>query len=142
MRQGKRLPWRYEFQLAARGSNEGTNIKGSADPNTTGGHVDTAGRRMISDIGLEDCCGVLWQWGNDLGFAGGGGWTDSVYSADVDDKKYGQTYGSLFRLLFGASWYDGAACGSRSADCDGVSSYVDANGGCRGASEPLHRQAL
>jgi hypothetical protein len=141
MRQGKRLPWRYEFQMAARGSNEGTNIKGSADPNTTGGHVDTAGRRMISDIGLEDCCGVLWQWGNDLGFADGSGWTDSVYSASVDDKRYGQTYGNLFRLLFGARWSHGASCGSRSAYCYGVSSYVSANCGCRGASEPLHRQA-
>lgn len=142
MRQGKRLPWRYEFQMAARGSNEGTNIKGSADPNTTGGHVDTAGRRMISDIGLEDCCGVLWQWGNDLGFAGGNGWTDSVYNSAVDDKKYGQTYGSLFRLLFGAYWFDGASCGSRSAICNLVSSSVYAYYGCRGASEPLHRQTL
>lgn len=141
MRQGKRLPWRYEFQMAARGSNEGTNIKGSADPNTTGGHVDTAGRRMISDIGLEDCCGVLWQWGNDLGFTDGSGWTDSVYSADVDDKRYGQTYGNLFRLLFGANWNIGASCGSRSAHCSHVSSDVDAYYGCRGASEPLHRQA-
>lgn len=142
MRQGKRLPWRYEFQMAARGSNEGTAIKGAADPNTTGGHVDTAGRRMISDIGLEDCCGVLWQWGNDLGFAGGSGWTDSVYSGAVDDRRYGQAYGNLFRLLFGADWAGGASCGSRSADCLGVSSGVNANCGCRCASEPLHRQAL
>ena len=128
--------------MAARGCNEGTNIKGSADPNTTGGHVDTADRRMISDIGLEDCCGVLWQWGNDLGFAGGSSWTDSVYNSAVDDKKYGQTYGNLLRLVLGARWTDGASCGSRSADCGGVSSSVHAGFGCRGASETLHRQAL
>ena len=141
MRQGKRLPWRYEFQMAAKGSNEQTNIKGSADPNTTGGHIDTAGRRMVSNIGLEDCCGVLWQWLMDLGFAGGNGWTDSVYNSKVDSRSYGQTYGNLFRLLGGGDWYAGAACGSRAADCYAVSASVGAAYGCRGASEPLHRKS-
>ena len=51
-----------EFQRIAAGSNEMTNIAGSANPGTTGGHSDTAGRRMISNIGCEDCCGVMWQW--------------------------------------------------------------------------------
>lgn len=51
-----------EFQAIAAGSNEETNIAGSADPVTTGGHSDTAGRRMISNIGCEDCCGAMWQW--------------------------------------------------------------------------------
>ncbi|MCD8150611.1 MAG: hypothetical protein LUE92_13845, partial [Clostridiales bacterium] len=62
---GKRLLWRHEFMVVAKGSNEGTAISGAADPVTTGGHVDSAGRRMISNIGLEDCCGALWQWVND-----------------------------------------------------------------------------
>ena len=141
MRQGKRLPWRYEFQMAAKGSNEQTNIKGGADPKKTGGHIDTAGRRMVSNIGLEDCCGVLWQWLMDLGFAGGSGWTDSVYNSEVDSRSYGQTYGNLFRLLGGGDWNFGAACGSRAADCSNVSAYVDASYGCRGASEPLHRKS-
>ncbi len=51
-----------EFQAIAAVSNEETNIAGSADPVTTGGHSDTAGRRMISNIGCEDCCGAMWQW--------------------------------------------------------------------------------
>ena len=51
-----------EFQAIAAGSNEETNIAGSADPVTTGGHSDTAGRRMVSSIGCEDCCGVMYQW--------------------------------------------------------------------------------
>lgn len=58
----KRLPFDAEFQLAAAGSNQKTNIAGSADPVTTGGHSDTAGRRMLSNIGLEDMCGAMWQW--------------------------------------------------------------------------------
>jgi len=65
---GKRLLTDPEFQLAAAGSNEETNITGSADPVTTGGHVDTAARRMISHIGLEDCCGAMYQWLQDQSF--------------------------------------------------------------------------
>lgn len=138
--QGMRLPWRHEFRVAATGSNEGTNIKGSADPNTTGGHVDTAGRRMVSNYGLEDACGALWQWMMDLGCAGGSGWTDSVYSSSVDPQRYGQTYGNLYRLLAGGDWGNGSGCGSRSARCSNVSASVAAYSGCRGASEPLHRK--
>lgn len=62
----KRLICRDEFLVIAKGSNERTNIANSADPGTTGGHKDTAGRRMISNHGLEDCCGVLWQWTSDI----------------------------------------------------------------------------
>lgn len=135
-KQGMRLVWRHEFQMGAKGSNEQTNIQGSSDPNTTGGHVDTAGRRMISNIGLEDCCGVLWQFSMDLGFAGESGWTNSVYNSSVDDRSYGQTYGKLYRLLLGSYWDSGAYCGSRSAYCNGSSAYVYVDCSSRGASEP------
>ena len=36
--------------------------------------VGTLGRRMISNIGCEDCCGALWQWLRDYGYQ---------YQADV-----------------------------------------------------------
>lgn len=140
MQQGMRLPWRHEFQCAAKGSNEQTNIKNSADPGTTGAHVDTAGRRMVSNYGLEDCCGVLWQWLMDLGFAGGSGWTNSAYDSGVDPRSYGQTYGTLFRLRGGGVWSDSASCGSRCAACANPSARVSSILGCRGASEPLHRK--
>lgn len=136
VKQGMRLVWRHEFQMGAKGSNEQTNIQGSSDPNTTGGHVDTAGRRMISNIGLEDCCGVLWQFAMDLGFAGGSGWTNSVYHSAVDDRNYGQTYGTLYRLLLSSGWKYGAGCGSRSANCNASSASVYADDSSRGASEP------
>lgn len=64
----KRLLRDTEFQQIAAGSNERTNIAGSADPVTTTGHVDTAARRMISKIGCEDCCGVMWQWLDENGY--------------------------------------------------------------------------
>lgn len=135
-KQGIRLVWRHEYQMGAKGSNEQTNIKGSSDPNTTGGHVDTAGRRMISNIGLEDCCGVLWQFAMDLGFAGGSSWINSVYNSAVDDRSYGQTYGTLYRLVLGACWIDGGSSGSRSAGCYASSADVSVRRSARGASEP------
>jgi hypothetical protein len=136
MNQKMRLPWRHEFQMAAKGSNEGTGIKNAADPNTTGGHVDSNNRRMISNIGLEDCCGCFWQWAMDLGFAGGSGWNDSVYNSNIDSQRYGQSYGTLYRLLLGAYWYDGSSCGSRSVHCAIGSSNVGSDCSARGASEP------
>ena len=135
-KQGMRLVWRHEFQMAAKGSNEGTGIKNAADPNTTGGHVDSNNRRMISNIGLEDCCGCSWQWAMDLGFAGGSAWNDSVYNSSVDSQRYGQSYGTLYRLLLGAYWANGSNCGSRSVACDYGSSYVSSDCSTRGASEP------
>jgi hypothetical protein len=135
-KQGMRLVWRHEFQMGAKGSNEQTNIKGSSDPNTTGGHVDTAGRRMISNIGLEDCCGVLWQFAMDLGFAGGSGWTNSVYNSSVDDRSYGQTYGTLYHLLLGARWVSSGYSGSRSANCGASPASVGVDLSTRSASEP------
>ncbi len=89
---GKRLLTDTEFQLAATGSNEKTNITGSVDPVTTGGHVDTAGRRMISNIGLEDACGVMWQW-----------LQDQTYRYDPD--------GSMNDATVGATVYHAAAPG-------------------------------
>ena len=136
MNQKMRLPWRHEFQMAAKGSNEGTSIKNAADPNTTGGHVDSNNRRMISNIGLEDCCGCSWQWAMDLGFAGGSEWNDSVYNSNVDSQRYGQSYGTLYRLFLGANWYNGSHCGSRSVACHLGSSYVYSDCSARGASEP------
>ena len=141
-RQNMRLDWRHEFQMYAKGSNEQTNIQGSSDPNTTGGHKDTAGRRMISNYGAEDCCGALWQWTMDLGFAGGSDWNDSVYNSQVDDKSYGRSYGTLYRLPVGGFWGNGSGCGSRSVACNASSAYVHASCGARGASEPMYRNAL
>lgn len=135
----KRLPWRYEFQVAAKGSNEGTNIQGSTDANTTGGHVDTAGRRMISNYGLEDACGFLWQWASDVGVNGSSGWNDSVYNSGVDDQSYGRSYGTLYRAALGGYWNDGSGCGSRSVNVDTASAYVHPHHGGRSCGEPLHK---
>lgn len=80
----KRLPTDEEFQSLAAGSNEKTNIRykwdgtnytdiGSNDPVIAGGHKDSANRRMISNIGCEGCCGVMWQWLNEQSYRLDGG---------------------------------------------------------------------
>ena len=132
----KRLPPRRVFQAVMKCSNERTNVKGSTDVNTTGGNVDTAGRRMVSNYGCEDGCGFLWQWSDELGFAGGSGWGDSVYNSSVDSERIGQTYGALYRAKLGGYWDDGGSCGSRSVACNDSSANVNAYYGGRGACEP------
>ncbi|MEN6421288.1 MAG: hypothetical protein ABFD76_05015 [Smithella sp.] len=109
----KRLLTHEEFINAANGSNEMTNIKGSTFPGTTGGHVDTCGRRMISGIGCEDMCGVIWQW-------------LSTPDPSNDDLP----------LLAGGNWSHGAFCGSRFRGARSrwaASTYI----GARFASEPM-----
>ena len=161
----KRLPYRDEFVVAAWGSNEQTAIAGAADAGTTGGHVDTAGRRMISNWGLEDCCGFLWQWVRDQGGKGvygdgihgysgttpTTGWEarpyynhdnhsgNGVYYSGVDPREYGDDYGVLYRLLVGGHWDDSSFCGPRSVLLDVVSACVSALLGARGVSEPRSR---
>lgn len=130
----KQLVPRDAFIAAAKGSNEKTSIAGSADAGTTGGHVDTANRRMISNIGLEDCCGFLWQWcKQDGGANGSGGWGNSVSAAPVDTAAgvYGQAYGSYYRAFVGGGWDHSSYCGSRCVHVDAVSARVYAGDGGR-----------
>ena len=134
---GKHLPSRSEFMVFAKGSNEQTAITGSADQGSAGGHVDTANRRMISNYGLEECCGFLWQWIKDIYLATGGSWTDSgTYSSSVDSQRYGYTQNTLYRAFVGGHWHGSSYCGSRCVVFDGYSSGVYAYVGARGASEP------
>jgi len=103
------------------GSNEKTNIAGSSAPGTTGGHVDTASRRMISNIGCEDCAGAYWQWlltpsaKLDNGTAGG-------WQTLPDNKGSFYTYGTNgygnTQLRAGGNWSDGTRCGSRSRNAN------------------------
>lgn len=124
-RVGKTPLYDEEFQCAAEGSNQGTSIRGGAAPVTTGGHVDTAGRRMISNYGLEDCCGVLWQWL--------AGWSHGSHQVGtyVPDGEKGQIY-ETNALLAGGRWGKGAICGSRTRSANNSRLHVSAFYGCRG----------
>ena len=125
----KRLLRDHEFSSIALGSNEKTNIKGSADPVTTGGHVDTAERRMISFLGCEDCCGAMWQWLEEVSASGSSDW--HVYDGQ---GEMGNTYGASYALLAGADWDDSSDSGSRARYGYHARSAVFAYLGGRGAS--------
>lgn len=140
-RQKQRLPYQREFMSASLGSNQSTNISGSADPVTTGGHKDTGNRRMISNIGLEDCCGVLWQWGADVGSAPTSGSYGNAYDAN-DKYEAGQVYGTVYRALLGGDWDAGVICGSRGSAWDAGAMALSASCGARGASEPVRKRAI
>lgn len=135
---GKRLLDDAEFQLIAAGGNEKTNIQGSADPGTTGGHVDTAGRRMISSIGCEDCAGVIWQWLSDQSYRYASttsfGWYD-LPGGKGDIYIQGST--ADVKLRAGGRWDSGADCGSRCRDAYGYRWDASASCGARGAAEPM-----
>lgn len=144
----KQLPSRDDFMVFAKGSNEGTNISGSADPNTTGGHVDTNSRRMISNYGIEDCCGALWQWIKDTAedykgstwnsnnyWLDGYAWqTKPVYNPNCDTQSYGSCSGLLRRLIVGGDWSNSSNCGSRCVSADNFGTCVGASISSRGCS--------
>ena len=127
---GKKLPTDNQFMIFAEGSNQNTNIAGSAIPNDkkTGGYSDTAGKRMISGFFVECCCGYLWQWGDEIGFNGQTNW--SAY----DTTNRGQSYGMPYVLLFGGLYVSGTNCGSWARACNGSRTIVAAYNGARGVS--------
>jgi len=112
-----------EFSSLAEGSNQRTAIQGAADPITTGGRVDTAGRRMTSDLGAEDCCGAYWQWL--------AGWSFGNTAGPVADGTKGGVWNTN-ALLAGGSWSSGTSCGSRARHANHSRLSVTTNGGCRG----------
>ena len=124
-----------EFQCAAEGSNQKTSIYGAAAPNpkTSGGHVDTASRRMISNYGCEEMCGYLWQWLESPSASGGSGWTQ------LQDTSKGAYYGACYVLHAGGHWSDGSYCGSRARAGVVGRSHVGAAYGCRGRSPNINQ---
>lgn len=146
---GKELLSDSEFTAAALGSNECTNIAGSADKTTVGGHTDTAGRRMISAIGCEEMIGYIWQWLRDVAALGTGtAWTNidsssghnvgnSGWITEDGQNKFGQMYNCVTSLLAGGDWDHGSDCGSRCRFASCARSYVDAHLGSRGSSRVI-----
>ena len=130
-----------EFMSISTGSNQGTNIAGSADVGKTGGYKDTAGRRMISNIGCEDCCGNLWQWGIETGDTNTGNSWSNAYGGSDDASQLGQGYQVPSRAIFGGNCGSGAICGSRGSEWDYVPLSLSASLGSRACAEPLHRSA-
>jgi hypothetical protein len=138
-RQGEMNPNQEEFVSLSLGSPQGVNISGSADPITTGGHTATDGKRIVSNIGVEDATGVLWQWGRESGQGGSSSWANAY---DGNDKNVaGQHYLAPNRPQFGSDWSGGAECGSRGALWNSAALVLDGNVGARGVAEPYGGRA-
>lgn len=134
-RQGMKSISQLEFFAASDGANQSTNITGSADPGTTTGHTDTAGRRMISNEGVEDTCGVMWQWTRDQG----GVMTSAAWANAYDGNDSGvggQHYQAPYRGGLGGGWDDGVKCGSRSSAWASSPLSLYSNFSGRGVAEP------
>jgi len=140
-----------EFALAMMGSNEETNIAGSTMPGDgAGGHSDTAGRRMISIYGVEEGCGLLWQWLRTTSAAGRDGvmygqtsTTPSYGDITVTTSSYGpygqaggkgSFWGLACALLAGGAWNYSTTCGSRARNANAARSNAHSNHGGRGRS--------
>ena len=87
---------------------------------------------MISIYFVEECCGYLWQWLDEIAPVGNSGW-----ASYGDGDKRGQTYGMPYCLVAGGAWDTGASCGSRSRYAYSGRSAVSAYFGGRGVSRPL-----
>ncbi len=130
---GKRLLKDREFNSIASGSNEKTNIQGTEDKTTVGGHVDTNGSRMISFIGCEECSGYLTQW------------LDEICGTNTDDwaSNDGQgSFGLQFHdnncMLAGGSWTSFYKGGSRCRDSSGKRATAKEFIGARGSAGVIH----
>ena len=134
--QKKRLLFDHEFTSAATGCNEGTNVTGSAEQNTTTGHTDTAGRRMLSNFFIEDCAGVLWQWLNDslMSADGSASWARKDVTGSRGQVYSQGTYG-FYKLIAGSYCPYGAYCGSRSRNLSIWAWYSGSNVGGRALSQ-------
>lgn len=130
---GKKLPTDHQFMIFAEGSNQKTAIYGSALPSTpsAGGHVDTASIRMISGFFVEECCGYIWQWLDELAPVGGSGWLNYA------DTNRGDSYDMPYMLGAGGRYDDSTHCGSWSRASGVTRSGAYADIGARGVSCPV-----
>ncbi|WP_375617378.1 MULTISPECIES: hypothetical protein [unclassified Bartonella] len=117
-----------EFASAMYGSNEKTNIQGkkAPSPKSSGGHVDTANRRMISHIGCEDGCGYVSQF------------LSETFPIQVPSIAAGRT---AFRtdmnvLVGGGLWSGGVSNGSFFRSGQYSRSFKGEMLGARGCSRP------
>lgn len=161
--QRKRLLKDWEFQAFAVGSNEETNIAGSADPGIVTFPVDTAGRSMISHYGVIGMCGDMWQWLDEQSYRFDGAtnhthqvtvsgdpqtvttgnpsgdvapaWTYKDLPTGVGSIYTQGTYGNV-KLLAGGGWDSGSFCGSRSRGANFSRWVAASNVGGRFVAEP------
>ena len=128
---GKRLLKDHEFTSIASGSNERTNIDRESDKTTVGGHVDTNGRRMISFIGCEECCGYFFQWLDEIACSP----TYTLKWNNHDGQgNFGQQNQTVGCISAGGAENGSTVCGSRCRDAFGDRAEVNSDHACRGTA--------
>ena len=140
---GARMMTDWEFAQLHSGTPEETNIFGSGNPTTVGGHVDTNSRRIISKIGLEDMSGVWLTWLQDRQSYIDGAYYDAAIAFSYENisgtrgSHFGQgTYPAQAAVIAGGYWADAAYCGSRARDAFYRRSDASSRIGCRAVAEP------
>lgn len=128
---GKRMLWDNEFTQAAWGTEPYKVVQGSADPITTGGKVNTTGRRIISNIGCEDMCGCYQQWVYSSTAGSGSSWVTAVPGGQ------GHQYGPPLAMLAGGHWDDASYAGPRYRNGYNSRAVVSAHHSSRGAARAL-----
>lgn len=113
-KQAQHLPNNDVLTSGGWGTPVGVAIKGAADPETTGGHVNTSDTRIVSNYGIEDGSGVMWTWGREYS------WTTSNYQ----------------RSIVSCSWADSSSCSPRYVVVTTVGSLT-ADCAARASSEPV-----
>jgi hypothetical protein len=102
--------------------------------------VDSAGRRMVSNYGLEDCCGVEWQWLRNVSAMGeqtpGSGGTNVGYGGNGQDGTVAKGYTYYCNtVIAGGRWSStpsevGSRCRSGNDSVRSASTRL----GCRGCA--------
>ena len=132
--QKQRFTTLQEFTAFTLGSPQGLNIRGNANPVTTGAHIVSDNTQIISYCGMFDGVGVIWQFGNANGYTDA---SDSRvnYTAQDSDVK-GSAHYPQTRVVFGGGWDDSSQSGSRAYQWDVKELELYANIGFRAVAEP------
>ena len=126
---GKRMLTDQEFTSAAWGTIPYRAVMGAVDPITTGGKVNTNGRRIISNIGCEDMAGCYWVWIGHVGCSGGVTWLDTA--------GQGQQAQYIYAMIAGGDWGNAPYSGARTRAAFFARSSVNATCGSRGCADGL-----
>lgn len=108
----------------------------------TNGGVEVAGslgRRMVSNIGCEDCAGSMYQWvdgghlyrNHDTTYNGAWSWK---LTGGTRGQQFTQGLDGVAGLLAGGGWSNGSYCGSRCRLANGARANTNPNVGSRGCA--------
>ena len=131
---GKRMLLDAEFTSATMGTVPYRAVMGAVDPVTTGGKVNTAGQRIVSNIGCEDMAGCYWQW---IGIQSFASYSTTAAWAEASPAGQGQQYLPSNALVAGGGWTNASRSGARCRDASYSRAILGAYYSSRGCAEGL-----